>query len=137
MKFSVHFNAAAILHSRAICFDAFSQIALRMTWYTVALTGSVLLLVLVHENITGHHLWFLVDCVFIKAPFVTYWQSLVRAHEYLHFDIKSLLYSTEAKFYRPVKHKTIIFAFSPKLIFWCYHLLVLTGRYAVARKNLY
>jgi len=80
------------------------------------------------QPICSYHPWFLVDCAFIKAPFVTYWQSLVRAHEYLHFDIKSLLYSTEAKFYRPVKHKTIIFVFSPKLIFWCYHLLVLTGR---------
>ena len=43
MKFSVHFNAAGIFHSRAICFGAFSQIALRMTWHTVALTGSTAL----------------------------------------------------------------------------------------------
>jgi len=41
VKFSVHFNAAAILRLRAICFGAFSQIALGMTLYTAALTGSI------------------------------------------------------------------------------------------------
>ena len=40
VKFSVYFNDTAIYISVQLCFGAFSRIGLRVTWFTVALTGT-------------------------------------------------------------------------------------------------